>query len=273
MYLYFRWIIVVDIEFSQIKNLDFKVFLQYINKFANVMLSFSNFIIQVKIILLYKKEKKRVRYLLNSTIILIHVTCDDWISSNRLKFLNVITHFIDEKKTLRIMLLTLKKIKNNHNDENMTIIIHKVTRTYDFRDKLSYFVMNNVNNNDTMMKIISKNLYDVDDVYYDFVKYRLRCINHIINLFVQAFLFDDHFDIDDEITTTNFIDAKLQTYRKFESLKKFHNVIIYIMYNSQRIQRFKALSKDVMSMRDHKIKWNFWFMMLERALDKIKNAL
>ena len=136
----------------------------------------------------------------------------------------------------------------------MTIIIHKVTRTYDFRDKLNYFVINNVNNNDTMIKIISKNLYDIDDVYYDLVKHRLRYINYIINLFFQTFLFDNYFNIDDEITRTNFIDAKLQIYRKFESLKKFHNVIIYIMYSSQRIQLFKTLSKNVMSMRDHKIK-------------------
>lgn len=171
------------------------------------------------------------------------------------------------------MLLALKKIEGSHSGENMAAIIHKVARTYGFRDKLGYFVMDNASNNDTMMKVISKNLYDVDGVYYDPVEHRLRCIGHIINLFVQAFLFGDHPDIDDEVTTAGPTDAELQAYRKFEPLGKLHNVIIYIMHSTQRIQRFKALSKGVMPVRDHKIRWNTWFMVLERALDKIKDAL
>lgn len=262
-----------DIGFTQVRNPDFRAFMQYINKPANAMLPSSDSTIQAKVILLYKEGQKRVRHLLSSSMTSIHVTCDGWTSSNRLGFLGVIAHFINERGALQTMLLALEEAIGSHSGENMTDIILKVAGAYGFRDKLGYFVMNNANNNDTMMEVIAKDLYDKDGIYYDAVDHRLRCIGHIINLSVQAFLFGDHPDIDGEITTTGPNDAKLQAYRRFEPLGKLHNVIVYIMHSPQRIQRFKVLSNDLMPVRDHKIKWNSWWMMLERALGTIKGAL
>lgn len=56
--------------------------------------------------------------------------------------------------------------------------------------------MNNVTNNDIMIKIIARNFYKINDVRYDLIKHCLRYINHIINLFVQTFLFNKHFNIE-----------------------------------------------------------------------------
>lgn len=91
---------------------------------------------------------------------------------------------MNESEALRTLLLTLKEFKEKHSDENIIIIILNVLSIYVIRNKLNYFVMNNVTNNDIMIKIIARNFYKINDVRYDLIKHRLRYINHIINLFV-----------------------------------------------------------------------------------------
>jgi len=101
--------------------------------------------------------------------------------------------------------------------------------------------MNNVINNDTMLKIIAKKFHKMNNVYYDSIKHCLRCIGYVINLFVQAFLFDKHLNIEndhrarDKDNNDNSSNKELQDYRKLDSQGKLHNIIVYIMRSSQRI--------------------------------------
>jgi len=44
--------------------------------------------------------------------------------------------------------------------------------------------MNNVINNDIMLETIAKKFHEINDIYYNSIKYCLRCIDHVINLFV-----------------------------------------------------------------------------------------
>ena len=130
----------------------------------------------------------------------------------------------------------------------MIQIVLNTFDVYEIRNNLSYFVMNNAKNNDIMMKIVSKILLTKYDIEYDVVEHRLRCIDHIINLIVQTYLFDKHFNVEYRIIIDVFVAKKLndefQQYRKLEFQKKFHNINIYILRTSQRTQRFKNLSND-----------------------------
>ena len=273
LYLYLRWIVLIDVSFKQMRNKNFRVFLHYINKSANVLLPASNNTIQTKIMILYKKNKKRLRHKLSVAIIFIHITCDVWFSSNHLSFLDFVIHFIDDAKISRILLLSLKKIQSAYSDANMTVIILHTIRDFEFRNKLKYFVMNNADSNDTMMKIIAQNFWNNDFFKYDLVEHRLRCLNHIINLSVQSFLFDQHFDKQAQTLDVTSNDEDLQHYRRFEFQKKLHNVNTHIMKNNQRIQKFKQLNDNHMSVRDMKVKWNSWFVMMNWSIEQIKKAL
>jgi len=66
----------------------------------------------------------------------------------------------------------------------MIVIILDVLFVYAIRNRLRYFVMNNAINNDTMLEAIAKKFHEIDNVYYDSIKHRLRCIDYVINLFV-----------------------------------------------------------------------------------------
>ncbi len=128
-------------------------------------------------------------------------------------------------------------------------------RVYNFRNKLDYFVMNNVFNNDIMMRAIAQNLKKVDGIHYDSVEHRLRCLDHIINLVVQIFLFDKHFNSDIDNTVNISFNEELKVFRKYDSLSKLHNINVFIMRDNKRIQKFKQLTfKHHMFRRDHQIR-------------------
>ena len=137
--------------------MNFRTFLQYINKFVNVLFFISNNIIQTNVMLLYEKNKKQFCHKFNIVIIFIHIFCDIWTFLNHLIFIDVVVHFIEKTKIFRILLLNLKKIRKNHNDKNIIVIVLNIVRNFEFRNKLKYFVMNNVDSNDIIIKIITQN--------------------------------------------------------------------------------------------------------------------
>ncbi len=119
-----------------------------------------------------------------------------------------------------------------------------------------------------MVEAVARNFHEVDGVRYDPIGHRLRCIDHIINLSVQAFLFGKHPDIEDnrhggEGEGGDPSDKELQDYRKLGPQGKLHNIIVYIMRSPQRIQKFRRLSKGLMLKRDHHVRWNSWYIMLD----------
>ena len=114
--------------------------------------------------------------------------------------------------------------------------------------------MNNAKNNDIMLKTISNIFRKQHDIDYDFVKYRLRCFDHIINLIVQIYLFEKHFNVEYRIVVNirliKKLNDELQMYRKFEFQEKFHNINVFIFRIFQRVQRFLHFSKNFMSKRN-----------------------
>ncbi len=278
-YLYLKWTIMADVEFSQISNKDFRTFLHYINPPANELLPSAPNTIKSRVHLLFQEGQKRLRHFLHSAISSVHITCDAWTSSNNLAFLGSVAHFIDEAGGLRTILLALKELQGEHSGANMAVIILDVLSVYAIRGRLGYFVMDNATNNDTMLEAIAKEFKEADGIYYDPVEHRLRCIGHVINLSVQAFLFGRHPDIESDRRARGEDDGddpsnkELQDYRRLGPQGKLHNIIVYIMRSPQRIQKFRRLSKGLMPKRDHRVRWNSWFIMLDWSINRIKPFL
>lgn len=80
------------------------------------------------------------------------------------------------------LFLALKKIKKRHFNENIIQIMFQTFDEYEIRNNLNYFVINNAKSNDIMFKDIFEIFRIQHDIDYDFIEYRLRYLNHIINL-------------------------------------------------------------------------------------------
>ena len=277
MFLFAAWIIKYDIAFAQIANDDFRAIIQYLNAPANKIFPRSDTTLRSRIVDFYNEDTTRLRLLLPKAVTDIHITCDAWSSPNHLGMLTVVAHFADENMKQQTILLALKELVGSHTGENQAEVILQVLDDYNIRSKLGYFVMDNVESNDTMLRHISRIFKQEHGIDYDPIEHRLRCMGHVINLAVQAYLFGKHPDVEHR-TILDTLPAKelndrLTEYRKLGPQGKLHNINKFIMYSPQRIQRFKSLSNGLMPKRDMVVRWNSWYIMIDWALRKLKSAM
>jgi hypothetical protein len=78
----------------------------------------------------------------------------------------------------------LKELQNKYNSANIIIIILNILFVYAICNKLEYFVINNIIHNNIMLKTITKKFKEINNIYYNLIKYCFCYINYIINLFI-----------------------------------------------------------------------------------------
>lgn len=247
-YLYLHWTITQDIPFKQVRNTHFRAFLEYINPVANQMLPNSNSTMKIHAQSLFAEGKRRLQHIFATAVSDIHITCDMWTSPNHLGLLTVVAHFTSEKFELHTVILALVEVQGEHSGLNQGEIVLEVFKQYKICNKVGYFVMDNVGSNDRLIQTVAASLNE-EGVAYNADQRRLRCNGHIINLAVQAFLFGksvDDYEYPEDMPTDSPTDAQLTQWRKLGPLGKLHNIVVWILGSSQRIQSFKHRSEDHM---------------------------
>jgi hypothetical protein len=87
-------------------------------------------------------------------------------------------------------------------------------------------------------------------------------MGHIINLTMQAFLFDD----DNYNISLNPTVSESDKWRLKGALGKLHNTVVFIQRSPQRIAMFIELSGGKRLKRDNSTRWNSWAHMISCAL-------
>jgi hypothetical protein len=113
----------------------------------------------------------------------------------------------------------------------------EIIEEYSIASKVGYFMMDNAENNDTMMRTLETSLNETlrdQEVPYNGKQYRLRCNGHIINLAAQSFLFqtadealEDYKYQNAEIFATPS-ESEMEEWRKKGPLSKLHNIVVSI---------------------------------------------
>ncbi len=121
----------------------------------------------------------------------------------------------------------------------------------------------NASTNDTLCREIEEYLEEEERIKWDAFARRLRCSGHIINLSVQAFLFQAVFTEDDlqsydrneaagrEIN----IEAQRVRFRLLGPLGKLHNIVVHIRGSALRTKEWIDLAKRMLPL-DNRIRWN-----------------
>ena len=263
-YLYLQWTVPSNISFNQVRDSGFRTFLEYINPVANRMLPDSNYTVKTHAKGLFAEGKQRLRHILATALSDIHIICDIWTSPNYIGLLGVVAHFTSEKGQLHVITLALIELQGDHSGLNQAAVVLDVLNDFGIRNKLGYFVMDNAASNDALTEVISNTLRE-EGVLYNLNQRRLRCIGHVINLAVQAFLFGK--TVNDyeypENTTESPSDAQLNQWRMLGPLGKLYNINVWVMRSPQRLQSFKKWSGGLMPRRDNSTRWNSWYAMLD----------
>ena len=271
---FIRLISRLDLSFRCVQVHDLRLFIEYINPAANLSLPNSGATIKSHVLQLFVEGQRRISYILSCAVTDIHISCDVWTATNNLPALAIVAHFADEKLKRQDLLLALQGIQGQHTGENLAAMIIKVLDNFKIRNRLGYFVGDNATVNDKILRLIADAL-NKEGVNYNPDHRRLRCLGHVINLAVQEFLFGskvNDYEYSNE-STFSPSDQQIQQWRKIGPLGKLHNVIIHIMASPQRVQKFKSLSGGLLPIRDNSTRWNSWYLMIDRAVSKIKSAI
>lgn len=154
--------------------------------------------------------------------------------------------------------------------------------TFNIQQRLGWFTSDNAMNNDTAMNALA------GEYLFDPTKRRVRCIGHILNLIAQSIMIGTQLNDDGTPLTQqqeNLLrDDKTQAklWRSRGSVRKLHNIVVYICASIQRIEAFTALQQHVNQLtkysnqgfdsvlyalvRDNDTRQNSIFEMIARAL-------
>ena len=69
-----------------------------------------------------------------------------------------------------MILLIIKKLEKKYINENITQFVYNIIKDYNIIKNLRYFIMNNINNNDSALKELNLLIIQDEDIEFDFVK-------------------------------------------------------------------------------------------------------
>lgn len=273
-YLYVRYTVNANVPFSQVEHPDFRILLDYINSAANTALPNSNNTIRSRVMELYQEGKQRVALILQAALSSIHITCDSWTTPNHIGAWGLVSHFTSEEGVLCELLLSLSEQQGSHSGFNQAQTVLNTLTSYNIRNRLGYFVMDNATTNDSLMEHISADL-ESEGIVYNARQHRLRCNGQIINLAVSAFLFGKHPDAEvqagsNDESPMSPSTADLNIWRKMGPLGKLYNIIIYITASTPRTLAFSRKSGGYLPRRADTRRWNSWYTMLDWSLTNIQ---
>ena len=246
-------------------------------------------------------QKDRIKLRLQRAKSKIHFTTDCWTAPNKTAYQVVTAHFVDELSQLSKATIALREHKEVHGGDQQAEVMIKVIEEYEIPEsQIGYLtsrlhflpllpsssILNTPNlgdnhgSNDKLCRILQKRFPS-----WNAVQHRIRCIGHVINLAVQAFLFhkdeeavevairtaeelqreEQHLNIHSE-EEYNQDEATQEKWREIGALGKIHNIAVWLRCSTERYQAFLKLANKMLK-RDNDTRWNSWLLMLESAID------
>lgn len=117
----------------------------------------------------------------------IHIATDLWTSPHRHSMLAVCAQWVDSNFELQKALLGLPECRFDHSGKHQADLILNVLERFEIQQKIGFHTGDNATSNDTCLEAIGKVL-TANGIEFNHSKRRIRCIGHIINLSLQAFL-------------------------------------------------------------------------------------
>jgi hypothetical protein len=117
---------------------------------------------------------------------------------------------------------------------------------------------------------------DEHEKVWDPEEHRIRCLGHIINLIVQAFLFagsstqlsleDLEISDDQEEGEEGQISVvRPSQMRAIGPMGKLHNIVVHIRGSASRTKEFLSIANRMIPM-DNRTRWNSWYKMISIAI-------
>jgi hypothetical protein len=273
-------IVVRNVSYNMVEWPEFHTLCQILNKACKGMLPTSHSTAAIKVKESWVRHKDTVRRVLQSAISHIHISLDIWTSPNRLLLLAICAHFTSYEFKRQKVLLALKPVYGHSGEEQFKVLL-PVLHDYGIVRKLGAIVGDNASTNGTLCKAIQVHWKQELDIEWNAQQMQIRCIGHIINLVVQAFLFSglvemeelESYEQEEEEGTQEMSDDERRRvkFRLLGPLGKAHNIVAHIRKSPARTAEWIGLAKRMIPM-DNRTRWNSWYGMLTILIEKMEHV-
>ena len=97
-------------------------------------------------------KKAAVKEELDKAITQVHISFDLWTSPNRLAFISIFGHYIDQSNLYQSRLLAFRRQIGSHAGENIAYTIRNVVRDWGIDSKLGVSICDNATSNDVCLR-------------------------------------------------------------------------------------------------------------------------
>ena len=277
-------IIVRRLPFSCVEWPEWHAFIQALNPQGHAFMPTSHNTIKQRIETWFPQAKDIVRRRLQSSQTRIHLAVDIWTSPSHDLLLAICASFVDAQDRFRNVLIALRTVRG-HSGLNQWESLYPVLKDYGIMENIGTLIGDNSTTNDTLCRTMATHLSTECQINWNQTFQRLRCMGHVLNLIIKAFLFADEreeqvmesYDREDE--SGEEPDDKRRKERaisirnRMGAMGKIHNVVVHIRASPNRTNEFEAIAGKSIPL-DNRTRWNSWFRMLNTALEtKVLNAL
>ena len=278
-------VVVRRLPFSCVEWPEFHSFVRALNQEACTFIPMSHNTLKTQVSSWYTQAKDVVRKRLQSSQTSIHLAVDIWTSPSNDLLLAICASFVDAQGSFRNILIGLRVVRG-HSGPHQWETLHLVLQEYGIEEKIGTIVGDNSGTNDALCRTISNYLISEKKINWIQTHMRLRCMGHILNLVVQAFLFtnsEDEKEMDsydqenieeDEEGGEKYARERASKIRtKMGVMGKVHNIVVHIRASPQRTTQFKTAAGKTIPL-DNRTRWNSWYRMLQTTLEEpVLNAV
>ncbi|KAG8657803.1 hypothetical protein MANES_03G090444v8 [Manihot esculenta] len=201
---------------------------------------------------LYLEERKKLKSYFQNSSQRICITTDTWTSLQRINYMCITAHYIDDNWTLHKKILNFCPI-GSHKGDDIGMDVESCLLNWGIK-RVFTVTVDNASSNDVAVTYLKKKINGWGFGILNCKYLHMRCIAHIINLVVVDGLKEN-----------------------IEAVKRVREAVRYVRQSPARLQKFKSCcemegiqSKCHLSL-DVSTRWNSTYLML-RTAEKFENA-
>lgn len=223
------------------------------------------------------KHRSEVRRAISKARSRIHLCTDTWTSPHRKEFQAINAHYVDEHGRLQKALIALPELHSGHSGSECAEQIMVALDTFSIEHRLGAITSDNASAMTTMTEQLESMLRIRKGVEWSATTNRLRCLGHVLNLAVQAFLFardNEAVEYASQIaqrsrqplyeTVGQLSASEGQGWCAMPALQKLREFTT-ILRNLRHYNAFKTLAHGTIPM-PNETRWNSWGTMINAAL-------
>ena len=238
-YLLIRWIVLMNICLIVVEHDSWRERMIHVHAGLASYLVKSGNTIKRWILKEFKRQKTVIKEELVNARSRIHISADLWTSPNSFTLDSIIVHYLDKSLKVQSILIGMRRVHGAHSGENIAEAMILVLQDFDIAPRLGYYIGDNHGANDTeICRRLRPDIKDPDSR-------RVRCLGHILNLAVEAFLFGTDSGGDESKRSKAHIEELRKLWRKKGLIGRLHNTVLHIRVSPERREEFLEVLKGL----------------------------